>query len=115
MTIGTILMLIVIALATFAATYEIRDTDGPFDIFYNLRRKLNIVHDGYEDIEYADEQTGFWGSLVACWWCLSTWVSAFWTLLALALSKLSLTDAPFVWFASITLAGLVWKVIERKE
>lgn len=114
MTIDAILTLIVIALATFSATYEIRYTDGPFDVFYKLRRKLNIVYDAIDDTEYADEYTGFFGSLVACWWCLSTWVSAFWTLLALALSKLSLTDAPFIWFAAITLAGLVWKVIERK-
>ena len=105
------LILIEIALATFAVTYLIRYTDGPFDIFWKLRRLVGIEWDyksGTDEIEeWAGDDTGFFGSLIVCWWCLSTWVSAFWTILAVLLLGLSLAEAPFFWFGAVALAGLL--------
>lgn len=109
------LILIEIALATFAVAYLIRYTDGPFDVLWEFRRKIGMEW-GYDEkqeiVEYAEDGAGFLASLVSCWWCLSTWISAFWTALAVLLLGLSLTEAPFFWFGAITLSGIIKKVLD---
>lgn len=109
------LILFEIALATFAVTYVLKFTDGPWDAFWYFRRWIGIQwqFDGDQEIEeYLDEDAGFWANLVQCWWCLSTWVALGWTILAVVLLGLSLAEAPFYWFASVALAGLVKKVVD---
>jgi hypothetical protein len=112
-----VLCLLLISLATFAVTYELRYTDGPFDAFWNLRRAFGIqvqLDDKQESEEYADSGTGFFGSLMVCWWCLSTWVSAFWTGIAVVLLGLSILYAPFVWFGAVTISGMIKRYIDGK-
>lgn len=78
----TLSAVIIIGLSVYATAYMLRYTDGPFDIFSRLREwlgvhELPIYEDGTEVYigmgEYVDDR--FVSRLVACFWCLSTWVA----------------------------------------
>jgi hypothetical protein len=102
-------------LCVWACTYMVRYTDGPFDIFWELRRKLNISWYANEDTdgftEYADEDTGFFGSLVTCWICLSFWFSVVWGIVAVAFFFLPPMFLPVFCFASVTICAGIQRSI----
>ena len=100
---------LVIGAATFAVTYLLRYTTGPFDIFSKFRNAVGIhtvVHEkgtpgAYEVEEVADK---FFAKLVSCWWCLSTWV---------ALLLVIVCRAPIiVWPAAIGVAAVLCRCAE---
>ena len=47
-------------LAVWRVTHLLNAEDGPWDVFVSLRRSLG---------------SGFWGSLLDCFYCLSLWVA----------------------------------------
>jgi len=83
--------IISISLFTYAFTYMLKYTDGPFDVFWRIRKSF-----GTEKLEEYDPVTdeyyfiseefpdNFFGRLFNCWWCLSTWVSIFGVILYVA-------------------------------
>jgi len=84
-------------------------------MFYKIRRKIGIqldLNEKQEFEEYVDSDSGFLASLVNCWWCFSTWIALFWTILAVCLLGLSLAEAPFIWFGAIAIAGVIEKVLD---
>jgi len=100
---------ILIGLATFAITYLVQCTDGPFNIFNKFRLIAGIRTETYNKgtpgeyaIEVVDDK--FFAKLVSCWWCMSTWV-------ALVLTLVTLSH-PVAWPAAIGLAGLMHKIVE---
>ena len=103
---------IIIGLAAFAATYMLQQTDGPFGAFEKLRNSLGIYRlprydsDG-ELVDIVEEiaDTGI-ARLVACFWCLITWISFMFWLVAIVLGIHNL-----YWFASIGFAGIVHEVL----
>lgn len=52
--------LVIGALAVWRVTHLLAAEDGPFDLMVRLRRRAG---------------TGFWGSLLDCFYCLSLWVA----------------------------------------
>lgn len=52
--------LVLIILAVWRVTHLLAEEDGPFDIIFLLRKKAG---------------TGFFGSLLDCFYCVSVWVA----------------------------------------
>jgi hypothetical protein len=74
------LRLALTALATWRITHLLSDEDGPGDVVVRLRLRLG---------------SGFWGSLMDCFYCLSLWVAA---PLALVVTRVPV-EWPLIWLA----------------
>lgn len=71
---------IIAALATWRITHLLALEDGPGDVFFKLRTRLG---------------NGFLGKLMDCFYCMSLWIAAPFSLLVSA----DLRTAAVVWFA----------------
>lgn len=65
-------IIIIAALATYRLTAMLHDEAGPGDVFIKLRTRLGVKFDQYSNT-YS---TGFWSSVVLCFYCLSVWIAA---------------------------------------
>jgi hypothetical protein len=68
---------VVFALATWRLSSLLSAEDGPWGMFAELRRFMGVRYDDHS-IPYG---TTMPSKLLACVWCLSVWVGAFWALL----------------------------------
>ena len=107
--------MIIIGLATFAITYVLRYTSGPFDVFERLREWAGItsvpVYNEGMEVVYIVEEIGdtYISKLYSCVWCTGTWV-------ALALTLHYMPDEWFLtWFAALGVAGILHEIINGKN
>jgi len=112
---------LIVSLAVFSITYFLRYMEGPFDIFLRFRKMCGIVYtpvldsDGLEvDIieEVVTRQFPMIARLVSCYWCLTAWVS-FIVFLVYAVISSVILWFPVMWFAGITVSGLLCEYIWR--
>lgn len=105
---------ILVTFATYAATYLLRYTYGPFDVFLRIRRIAGInsfplYDDDGNQVDIIEEvKSTYLAKLFDCWWCLSTWIALAWMLF----TPLRGWDFFIVWFASIGLAGFLQETIK---
>jgi hypothetical protein len=88
---GQWLRLLLAALATWRLTHLLAFEDGPWEIVARLRRRAG---------------SGFWGSLMDCFNCLSLWVAAGVT----AIVRPSRWDWPLVWLGLAGAACLLERI-----
>lgn len=104
--------MIALGLATFAITYLLRHTNGPFDVFKRLRELAGIVsvpvYDEDSNVVYIVEELNgsFISKLYSCVWCTGTWV---------ALTLMIAPDFIVTWFAALGIAGLLHEIINGKN
>jgi hypothetical protein len=91
---GQWLRLLLAALATWRLTHLIAFEDGPWQIIAKLRRRAG---------------SGFWGSLMDCFNCLSLWVSAAIT----AIVRPVPWDWPLVWLGLAGAACLLERMVRE--
>lgn len=70
----------IIGLSVYAITRMYRYTDGPFDIFLELRKLFGFIYSEEVDgnqvyIKEIAPDDSMFGKLVSCTWCLSFWLS----------------------------------------
>lgn len=70
----------IVGVSNFSIYFIVRHTDGPFDVLHHLRVRLGYayleVYDDFEDLVDIVEETpenGFFGMMLDCPWCFSTW------------------------------------------
>ncbi len=86
---------IVATLAVWRVTHLLSQEDGPFDWVFKIRKLLG---------------TGFFGSLLDCFYCLSIWVAI---PLAIYLSA-NWIEGVVVWLALSGSASLLFKISAKK-
>jgi hypothetical protein len=64
--------LITLALATWRLTQLFTVEDGPFKMFYKIRKSAGIMHDKYGDV--IGDDGSFLAGLLSCFWCTSVWM-----------------------------------------
>ena len=88
---------VVVGLVSFVITFFLTENfDGPF----NLLRKIR------------DWATSI-SPLFVCHWCLGTYISIICTVVYIIVLGLPVVYVPFVWLASLAIAGIVHEVIMR--
>lgn len=105
---------IVIGLATFALTFLLKDTAGPFDIFSSVRERLTLEHQVRAEgapAYHTEPVHPFWFNWYACFWCMSTWTSAGLSLLYVIAFGLPWFAWFFIWLAAIALAGTIYTLL----
>lgn len=86
--------------------FIVRYTDGPWDMFYNLRIKIgvySIIDEQGNDKDFVDDT--FLAKLVACHWCLATWVTLFGCIAAYREYFI------LYWFALVFMVGLLLEIV----
>lgn len=100
--------IVICGLCTYAATTMLMFTDGPFNIFYRIRLLA-----GLDTNDIAEYQDSFFGNMLLCYWCTTTWVSLFTVAGYILLVGMSGVIFPFMWFASIGVSGYLHVSSER--
>jgi hypothetical protein len=112
---------VLLGLSSFAITYILKYTRGPFEIFERFRIFIGleipvISYDvvgkvNFEDLKEDDNPDKFFAKLFGCHWCLTTWVSLFLSVLYYLVLGNDVATFLFVWFASIGISGIIFEVI----
>lgn len=108
--------IIVCGLASFAVTYMIKYTDGPFNIFQKFRFWIGLdipvvlIHD---EIVYEEDRDSnrLFAKVVKCFWCFTTWISAAFVIGYIFIGYNVLQSFPFLWFASIAVSGVIYELL----
>lgn len=104
-------VIVAIGIATFGIVYMVKFTDGPFDLFFKLRRFLSMG-DPYDPEQELPEKLPpvrlFFYQMFDCFWCLSTWVS----LALLLIYAFAIKDFHWLliiyWFGAVGVSGVLW-------
>ncbi len=105
--------IIINGLVVFVVAYMLHHLDGPLDVFLKIRKLVGIIdvpvlNDDGNVVdrvrEVADKPLA---KLVACFWCLSTWVSLASTILYGLAVHLSWWQYPILWLASTAISGII--------
>jgi hypothetical protein len=104
----------VLTLSVFGFTYLLRWLDGPFHILKRFRMLVGIryVLEGSEEVEEVPEDNQL-AKLVACFWCLSTWVSIFFSLAYILMYRGTVVDWFFCTFACVAVSGMLNEIVWR--
>jgi hypothetical protein len=107
-------------LSTAAIVFLLKYTDGPFDIFYRLRKASGMIIPLYDTLNisivgYAedDDPERFWALWFRCFWCMSTWIAFFVSIAYILLMRMPVALFPFLWFASIGVSGLLLELLNK--
>jgi len=93
---------IVLSLVVFTLTVLFKDTEGPFHIFEKARNFL-VGSEGHE--------RKFFVELLACPWCVGTWMSLLVTLLYWLVSKCTFPIFLAYCIAAIGVTGLLYAML----
>lgn len=108
-------------LAVFGLSWLIRHTDGPFDVFYKVRKLFGIqyieVYEGGGQLVNIVEEIPekFFAKLVGCFWCLATWFSLLVTIYGWYKQYIVQGFEPLIWLAAIGVAGLFYEVLDYER
>lgn len=109
---------LIVSIATFGITYIVRYTKGPFDTFIIIRRKVSLEMPVYDEtgqiVEWIEnpEPDAFFGKLISCFWCLSTWVAFVLTVTYILLDVYVIKFSLFIWFFSVGLSGFLHDLLQ---
>jgi len=108
---------VIVGLCSFAITYMLKYTDGPFDAFAKLRvlvgLELPVIEDGIVTAYLETEGYGnFFAKLFACFWCLTTWICLFVVIGYILLVYNNVKAFPFLWFGGVGLSGFLHGLLE---
>lgn len=106
---------LVVGLASFAISYILRYTDGPWEVFYRMRSRIGVVYDPMLQMDVVEvEWVGAY--MVACFWCFTTWVSLFVAILyALAVQRMEMVETIFLWLATVGVSGFLKDIIRPSQ
>jgi len=93
----------VIAFAVFAITVLAKDTAGPFNIFLKVRDWLVGSDEMHPRMFFMD--------LLACPWCMATWISVVVNLVYLFVSHCSVFVFFVYWLGTIGVTGFLYAIL----
>ena len=112
-----IVSLVMCSAGAFGATWLLRYSDGPWDLFFRLRKLAGLYLPEYSPTGEVtawienDEPFGFWAKLVGCFWCLTTWVSLFFALGYILLANLEWWLLFHLWLGTVGISIFAHEVI----
>ena len=100
--------ILVVGLATFGVTYLVCYTDGPKDIFKNLRKFAGVEYFMITpDDEGYKPPTKFFAKLLICHWCTGTWIAILLSILYVLLVGGNFISLVWIIPASLGLSGIL--------
>lgn len=106
----TLLIFVIISLATWRTSNFFVLEDGPFNVFRALREAAGIEHDEEGQILLIPEKN--MPKILSCVWCFSMWAGLGWTAAWILLPEITLILA--LPFALSTIAILIDRVMEDR-
>lgn len=100
--------ILVVGFPTFCIALFMMKTDGPLDVFINIRM---FAHTLNNDGSYKYK---FLQGLLSCVWCLSTWIAFVIALYFVLLTHLWFAF-PLIWLGSVPVSGLLYKIVVTGE
>lgn len=100
-----------VGIATLGITYLLCYTDGPFNVFHNMRSLLGVEYIYIDDEEEVYRPpTKFFAKLILCHWCTGTWVAILLSVLYVILIRIDALQLIYIIPGSLAISGVI---IER--
>lgn len=111
--------IVYVGLSTFTIVFLLKYTDGPFDIFYRLRKLsglvVPIIGNSGDVVDYVEDEDPdtFFALLFKCFWCLSTWVAFFLAIAYILVTGMTMWIFPFLWLSSVGVSGILLELVTK--